>query len=93
MLMPLIRTHREPLPPESTDLDSTAPVTPSKSIRRMLIPGVAMYQIVGEIKTLPPECLVRHGHAPDTGGDKKGDPAAADDVFGESPGVGNDCLK
>ena len=78
-------------PPDTIDPDSTAPLTPSDFIQRILVPEAAVSLIMedlqstylGAIKTLRES--VEYGVAmfPDTGGDNEEGMKAADDVVKE----------
>ena len=103
MLMTFIRSYGELgyiiihqtvyqlFPPDTIDPDSTAPLTPSDFIQRILVPEATAYLIMedlqftysGAIKTLRES--VEYGVAmfPDTGGDNDEGMKAADDVVKE----------
>lgn len=78
-------------PPETIDPDSTAPLTPSDFIHRILIPEASVYLIMEDLQSSYSSAIktlresVEYGVAmfPDTGGDNEEGMKAADDVVKE----------
>ena len=78
-------------PPDKIDPDSTAPLTPSDFIQRILVPEAAAYLIMEDLRSTYLSAIktlresVEYGVAmfPDTGGDNEEGMKAADDVVKE----------
>jgi len=77
--------------PEAIDPDSTAPLTPSEFIQRILVPEAAVYLIMEDLQSTYSNAIktlresVEYGVAmfPDTGGENEEGMKAADDVVKE----------